>query len=94
MLYIYREYFLYLQSNAGGCFLRKCITFVEQRLKFLHFKGSTIPLAKIFSNISLTSKLLFMIKIDVKLIQIVSFDSIILYLFNNLYLFNIFIFTQ
>ena len=43
ILYIYREYLLYLQSNASGRFLQKCINFVEQRLKFSHFKGSIIP---------------------------------------------------
>ena len=34
MLYIYREYFLYLQSYASGNFLQKCFTFAEQRHKF------------------------------------------------------------
>ena len=43
ILRIYREYLLYLQSSASGSFLPKCIYFVEQRLKFPHFKGSIIP---------------------------------------------------
>ena len=43
ILYIYREYLLYLQSNASGSFLQKCINFVEQRLEFSHCKGSIIP---------------------------------------------------
>ena len=34
VLYIYREYFFYLQSNATGIFLQIFINFVEQRLKF------------------------------------------------------------
>ena len=38
ILYIYRLYFLYLQSNASGSFFQKCINFVEQRLKFSHLK--------------------------------------------------------
>ena len=43
MLYIYREYLLYLQSSASGSFLQKSINFVEQRLKYSHSKGSIIP---------------------------------------------------
>ena len=43
ILYVCREYLLYLQSNASGSFLQKCINFVEQRPKFSHFKGSIIP---------------------------------------------------
>ena len=43
LLCIYREYLLYLQSNASGSFLQKCIYFEEQRLKFSHFKDSIIP---------------------------------------------------
>ena len=43
MLYISREYLLCLQSNASGSFLQKCISFVEQRLKFSHFEGRIIP---------------------------------------------------
>ena len=42
ILYIYREYLLFLQSNASGSFLQKCNNFVEQRLKFSHFEGSII----------------------------------------------------
>ena len=30
ILYIYREYLLYLQSNPSGSFLQKYINFVEQ----------------------------------------------------------------
>ena len=37
---IYREYLLYLQSNASGSFSQTCIRFAEQRLKFSHFEGS------------------------------------------------------
>ena len=43
ILNIYREYLLYLQSNASGSFLQTCIKFAEQRLKFSHFEGSMIP---------------------------------------------------
>ena len=43
VLYIYTEHLLCLQSNASGNFLQKCINFVEQRLRFSHFKGSIIP---------------------------------------------------
>ena len=43
VLYIYREYFLYLQSNASGSFLQIFINFVEQRLKFSYFEGRIIP---------------------------------------------------
>ena len=32
-----------MQSNASCNFLEKCINFVEQRLKFLHFESSIIP---------------------------------------------------
>ena len=39
---IYIEYMLCLQSNASGSFLRKCINFVEERLKFSHFEGNRI----------------------------------------------------
>ena len=35
ILYIYRKYLLYQQSNASGSFLQKCINFVEQRLRVL-----------------------------------------------------------
>ena len=35
--------FVLLQSNATGNFLQKSINFVEERLKFSHFKGNTIP---------------------------------------------------
>ena len=42
VIYLYRN-LLCLQSNASGNFLQKCINFVEQRLKFSHFKGSIIP---------------------------------------------------
>ena len=34
---------LCLQSNASGRFLKKCIDFVEQLLKFSQFEGSKIP---------------------------------------------------
>ena len=34
---IYREYLLYLQSNANGSFSQTRISFAEQRLKFYHF---------------------------------------------------------
>ena len=40
ILHIYREYLLYLQSNASGSFLQKYINFVEQWLKFSHFEDS------------------------------------------------------
>ena len=43
ILYIYREYLFYLQSNGSSSFLRKCINFVERRLKFSHFEGRIIP---------------------------------------------------
>ena len=43
ILYIYREYLLRLHSNVIDSFLQKFISFVEQRLKFPHFEGSTIP---------------------------------------------------
>ena len=43
ILYIYREYLLYLQCSASGSFLQKCINFVEQRLEYSLFKGSIIP---------------------------------------------------
>ena len=43
ILYIYREYLLYLQPNASGRFLQACINFVEERLKFSHFEDSIIP---------------------------------------------------
>ena len=32
-----------MQSNASGNFLQTCINFVEQRLKYSHFKGGIIP---------------------------------------------------
>ena len=43
ILYIYREFLLCLQFNGSGSFLQTCINFVEQLLKFSHFKGSIIP---------------------------------------------------
>ena len=37
-------YIIYLQRIfVSGSFLQKCINFVEQRLKFCHFEGITIP---------------------------------------------------
>ena len=53
ILYIYREYLLYLQSSASGSFLQKCNNFVEQQLKYSHFKGSIIPLLSITMTNSL-----------------------------------------
>ena len=41
-LNIYRKYLLRPQSNASGSFLKTSINFVEQPLKFSHFKGSII----------------------------------------------------
>ena len=32
ILNIYREYLIWLQSNASGSFLQTCITFLEQLL--------------------------------------------------------------
>ena len=43
ILRIYKEYFLCLQSIASVSFLQKCISFVEQRLKFSQFEGGIIP---------------------------------------------------
>ena len=43
ILNIYREYLLFLQSNASGSFLKTFINFVEQRHKFSYFQGSIIP---------------------------------------------------
>ena len=43
VLYTYREFLIYLQSNASGNSLQASISFVEQRLKFSHFEGSIIP---------------------------------------------------
>ena len=43
ILYIYWKYLLCLQSNASGSFLKTCINFVEQRLRFSQFEGSIIP---------------------------------------------------
>ena len=34
---------LCLKSNASGNFLQKYINFVEQQLKFSHFRGGIIP---------------------------------------------------
>ena len=43
VIYLHKN-LLCLQSNASGNFLQKCIYyFVEQRLKFSHFKGNIIP---------------------------------------------------
>ena len=36
ILNFYREYLLCLQSSASGCFLKTCINFVEQLLRFSH----------------------------------------------------------
>ena len=47
ILYLYREYLLRLQSNVIGSCLQNCINFIEQRLKFSHFKGSIIPKSNI-----------------------------------------------
>ena len=41
--YIFTNNICCLQSYASGNFLQKCIYFVEQRLKFSHFKGSIKP---------------------------------------------------
>ena len=43
ILNIDRAYLLCLQSDASGSFLQACISFVKQRLKCFHFKGSTTP---------------------------------------------------
>ena len=40
ILYIYREYLLFPQSNVSGSLLQTCINFAEQRLKFSQFEGS------------------------------------------------------
>ena len=39
---ICKEYLFCMQSNAIGSFLKKCVNFVEQTLKFSHFEGCKI----------------------------------------------------
>ena len=45
---LYRKYLLYLQFNASGSFLQKCIDFVEQRRKFPLCEGSIIKTRQIY----------------------------------------------
>ena len=40
ILIIHSPYFLCLESKASDNVLQKYISFVEQRLKFSHFKGN------------------------------------------------------
>ena len=49
ILNFYREYLVCQQSNASGSFLKTCINFVEQQLKFSRSEGSIIPYASLFS---------------------------------------------
>ena len=43
ILHVYREYLLWLHSNASRSFLQTFSNFVEQQLKFSYFEGSIIP---------------------------------------------------